>query len=209
MGFLSRRGSRQITSLLAILVIALLSVSAFAQSNTGRITGTVTDPSGAVVPNAKISALNVKTQSTRETTSNEQGNYVMTGVQPGLYNLTAIAGGFSRTVISNLSVEVSGTTEADLKLKVGAGTETVEVAANAITVQTTDSSKSAVITMKDIDTLPALNRTPITLAVNQPGVQLNPGDVSFSRINGQRQGSNNATLDGIDVNDSVVPRLGL
>lgn len=191
------------------MAIVLVSVSVFAQGNTGRITGTVTDPTGAVVGNAKVTAVNVKTQKAREASANEQGNYVIAAVDPGIYTLTATAAGFSKTVISNLAVEVSGTAEANFKMTVGSSNETVEVAANAVAVQTTESSKSAVITMKDIDTLPALNRTPITLAVFQPGVQVNPGDVSFSRINGQRQGSNNATLDGIDVNDSVVPRLGL
>lgn len=210
MGFLSGWRSRQtIATLLAILVIALLSVSAFAQLNTGRITGTVTDPSGAVVPNAKVVAVNVKTQAMKEVVTNEQGNYVITAVQPGVYTLTATATGFSKTVINNLTVEVSGTSEANFSMKVGSGSETVEVSANAVAVQTAESAKSNVITMKDIDTLPSLGRTPITLAVFQPGVQVNPGDVSFSRINGQRQGSNNTTLDGIDVNDSVVPRLGL
>lgn len=211
MGFLSRRGSRQTTvaSVAVLLVAMLVGVSLFAQTNNGRITGTVTDPSGAVVPNAKISALNVKTHTAKEATSNEQGSYTIPAVEPGVYTVTATASGFSKTVVSNLAVEVSGTAEADFSMKVGSGNETVEVAANAVAVQTTESAKSNVITMKDIDTLPALNRTPITLAVFQPGVQVSAGDVSFSRINGQRQGSNNTTLDGIDVNDSVVPRLGL
>jgi hypothetical protein len=192
-----------------ILVIVLLGVSAFAQGNTGRITGTVQDPSGAVVPNAKVTAVNITTQAAKETTSNEQGNYVLTAVQPGVYTVTVTAAGFNKAVTSNLSVEVAGTSEADFKMKVGSGSETVEVAANAVSVQTSESSTSRAITMKDIDTLPSLGRTPITLAVYQPGVQLEASDVSFSRINGQRGGSNNVTLDGIDVNDSVVPRLGL
>jgi hypothetical protein len=209
MGFLSRRGSRQSTSLLAILVIALLSVSAFAQTNTGRITGTVTDPSGAVVPKAKVVAVNIKVQSMKEAVTNEQGNYVITAVQPGVYTVTATAAGFSKVVINNLEVTVAASVDADFKMKVGSGSETVEVAANSVTVQTTESSTARAITMKDIDTLPQLGRTPITLAVFQPGVQLDPSDSSFSRINGQRQGSNNTTLDGIDVNDSLVPRLGL
>lgn len=210
MGFLSGWRSRQtITSLVAILVIALLGVSAFAQTNTARITGTITDPSGAVVPNAKVVAVNTKTQATREATTNEQGNYVITAVQPGIYTVTATAAGFSKAVTTNLEVTVAASVDADFHMKVGSGSETVEVAANAVTVQTTESSTSRAITLKDIDTLPQLGRTPISLAVYQPGVQLDPSDSSFSRINGQRQGSNNTTLDGIDVNDSVVPRLGL
>src|SRR5262249_40850511 len=88
-------------------------------------------------------------------------------------------------------------------------TDTVTVEANAVAVQTTDSQVSRAVNLRDIDTLPQLARTPITLAAFQPGVQTNPGDVTFSRVNGLRSGSNNSKLDGIHVNDSVVPRLGL
>ncbi|MGH9671585.1 MAG: TonB-dependent receptor domain-containing protein, partial [Bryobacteraceae bacterium] len=93
--------------------------------------------------------------------------------------------------------------------EVGQVAETVTVEANVERIQTSESHHGRVITMRDIDVLPQLGRTPIILAVFQPGVQINPGDVTFSRVNGLRQGSNNAKLDGIDVNDSVVPRLGL
>jgi hypothetical protein len=211
MRLLSSWGTRQTATLrlAVLLVIVLLGVSAFAQMNTGRITGTVQDPSGAVVPNAKVTAVNPRTQATKEATSNEQGNYVITAVQPGVYTVTVTAAGFSKAVTTNLEVTVAGNAEADFKMRVGSGSETVEVAANAVSVQTSESSTSRAITLKDIDTLPQLGRTPITLAVYQPGVQLDPSDNSYSRINGQRQGSNNVTLDGIDVNDSVVPRLGL
>src|SRR5207253_10780010 len=95
------------------------------------------------------------------------------------------------------------------KLKLGQATESVVVEANAESVQTTDSQLARSVTIREIDTLPQLGRTPITLSVFQPGVQINPGDVSFSHVNGQRGGSNNSKLDGIDVNDSLVPRLGL
>ena len=96
-------------------------------------------------------------------------------------------------------------------------TETIEVQANTISVQSTDAQVANSVTIKDIETLPQLARTPITLAVFQPGVQINPqangsssgADYSFAHVNGLRQGSNNNTLDGIDVNDSVAPRIGL
>jgi hypothetical protein len=102
-------------------------------------------------------------------------------------------------------------------LEVGQVTEVVEVKANVVSVQTADAQVSQSITMSDIATLPQLGRTPITLAIFQPGVQINPqadgsssgADYSFAHVNGLRQGSNNNTLDGIDVNDSVAPRIGL
>lgn len=99
-----------------------------------------------------------------------------------------------------------------MKLEVGQASESVSVEANSATVQTTDSTISQAINIKEVDLLPQLNRTPITLAIFQPGVQIDVRagqDSSYSHINGLRQGSNNSMLDGIDVNDSVAPRLGL
>jgi hypothetical protein len=94
-------------------------------------------------------------------------------------------------------------------MEVGQVTETVVVEAEAVRVQTADAQIGRSVTLRDIDTLPQLGRSPIILAVFQPGVQIDPGDTTFSRVNGMRQGSNNATLDGISVNDSVTARLGL
>ena len=83
------------------------------------------------------------------------------------------------------------------------------VEANAVRVSTTDAQLGRAITMRDIDVLPQLGRGPIALAVFNTGVQIDPSDTSYSRVNGTRQGSNNATLDGVEINDPVVPRLGL
>src|ERR1019366_5881451 len=86
----------------------------------------------------------------------------------------------------------------------------VEVQAEAVRIQSTEAQLGRTVTVKDIDTLPVLGRAPINLITFSPGVQMsNPVDVTFSNVNGQRQGASNATLDGIDVNDAVVPRLGL
>ena len=192
----------------ALAIVMLLTVPLLAQTG-ARIDGTVADQTGAVVPNAKITALNVKTQIAKQATSNAQGLYLITPVDPGIYNITVEATGFTKSVMNGVEVNVAGTYTADFKLTVGSTSESVEVVANQVTVQTSESAISRAITLKDIDTLPQLGRTPITLAVYQPGVQINPGDTSYSRVSGQRLGSNNTTLDGIDVNDSVVPRLGL
>ena len=99
----------------------------------------------------------------------------------------------------------------DVKLEIGTVTENVTVEATAVRVQMGEATIQRAITLRDIDTLPQLGRNPISLATFQPGVVLgtSPNDPSFARINGMRQGSNNNTLDGIDVNDAVVPRLGL
>src|SRR5262249_43167692 len=144
-----------------------------------------------------------------ETLADSAGNFIFASVQPGTYNLTAEAGGFRKSVISALELNVGAVVAQVLKLEVGQTSESVEVQASTVNVQTTDSQVSRTITLRDIDTLPQLGRSPIALSAFQPGVQINPGDTTFSHINGNRGGSNNATLDGIDVNDSLVPRLGL
>jgi Carboxypeptidase regulatory-like domain len=196
--------------------VLVLSISlCFGQTQTARLQGIVRDASGAVVPNAKIIAVNNQTKDVNDATSNTSGLYVLPALRPGTYTLSVEAAGFSKTTVTDIELAVSASIAQDVKLEVGKLTEVVEVAANAVTVATTDAQVSAAVTMRDIDTLPQLARTPITLAIFQPGVQIsqngsNTGtDTSYSRVNGMRQGSNNSTLDGIDVNDAVAPRLGL
>ena len=168
-----------------------------------------------MVPNAKVVAINNLTRDASDTTTNASGLYILPALRPGVYTLTVEAAGFAKTTITDIELAVSANIAQDVKLEIGRVTETVEVKANAVTVATTDAQVSSAVSMRDIDTLPQLARTPLTLAIFQPGVQIsqngsNTGtDTSFSHVNGLRQGSNNSTLDGIDVNDAVAPRLGL
>ncbi len=124
---------------------------------------------------------------------------------------------FANRLLTPLSSDAAANVSQAITLQVGQVTETIEVTANEIAVQTSDSQIDHSISLSDIETLPQLARTPITLAVFMPGVQINPqangsssgADYSFAHVNGLRGGSNNNTLDGIDVNDSVAPRIGL
>lgn len=190
--------------------LALLALSAVAQVATSRLEGIIQDQSGAIVPAAKITAVNDKTQVRAETSSNAQGLFVFPSLQPGLYTMTVEAQGFRRTVIGNLELNVGGTVSEVVKLEVGALTESVTVQANTERVQTTDAQVGRAITLRDIDVLAQLGRVPMELAVfATPGIQIDPSNYRLSRVNGLRQGSNNTTLDGIDVNDPVAPYLGL
>jgi hypothetical protein len=193
-----------------LLVLSLVGLPlAYAQTNNGRIEGIVEDTSGGVVPGARLTATYVKTELKVSATSGAQGEFVLTPLPPGIYRLSAEASGFRESEIEAIEVNVGAVVPQIVKLEVGTVNERVTVAANALTVATTDVQITRAINIRDIDTLPQLGRTPITLTAYQPGVQTNPGDVSFSRVNGLRQGANNSKLDGIDINDSVVPRLGL
>jgi hypothetical protein len=195
-------------SLWFFAVVVLLAVPLLSQTS-ARIEGSVQDQTGAVVAGAKISAVNIKTQAHSEVTSNAEGYYVIPSLQPGIYTVTIEAAGFQKEEIKNVELNVGATVPQRVVLRVGAVNESVVVEANAVSVQTTESQISSQVTLRDIDTLPQLGRTPITISVFQPGAQINPGDITFTHINGMRQGSNNSQLDGIDVNDSLVPRLGL
>ena len=188
----------------------LFSAISLAQVGTARLDGSVVDESGAVIPGAKVEAVDQKTKSRMSTTTNADGNYVFPSLQPSTYDISVEAKGFRTSVVSNVELNVAVTLTQKIKLEIGQVTERVVVETEAVTLQTTEAQIGRTITLRDIDTLPQLGRSPINLASFMAGVQLsNPGDTSFANVNGQRQGANNATLDGIDVNDAVVPRLGL
>jgi hypothetical protein len=199
------------------MVVVLVTGLCFGQTQSARLQGTVHDASGAIVPGAKVTAVNNATKETSEATANSSGLYVLPVLRGGVYSLTVEAAGFAKSVVTGIELAASANESQDVTLDVGRLTETVEVLANAVNVQTSDAQVANSVTISDIETLPQLARTPITLAIFQPGVQINPqangsssgADYSFAHVNGLRQGSNNNTLDGIDVNDSVAPRIGL
>lgn len=197
------------STLSVFAVAAIMAATLFGQVESARISGTVQDQTGAVIPSAQVTVVNTKTRGRAHVNADTSGSYTFLSLAPGTYTLTVEAPGFRKAVIDNIEVGVSAILAQNVKLEVGQTTESVEVQASSVSVQTTDSQVSRAINMRDIDTLPQLGRNPIALAPYSPGTQINPADNSFTHVNGNRQGSNNATLDGIDINDSLVPRLGL
>jgi len=208
---------RIFTGAAAAAALVLLSAHINAQTQTARLIGTVHDASGATIPSAMVTATQDETKNTTETTTNTSGEYVFPSLQPGVYTLSVEAPGFRKALVNALQLDAAASLSQTVTLQVGQVSETLEVKADAVSVQTTDAQLNQSVTLSDIATLPQLGRTPITLAVFQPGVQVNPqangsssgADYSYAHVNGLRQGSNNNTLDGIDVNDSVAPRIGL
>src|SRR3954452_6583469 len=178
-----------------LLFLALFTGLCFGQTQAARLQGIVHDSSGAIVPNAKVVVVHNQTKDSSEASTNASGLYVLAALRPGTYTLTVEAPGFSKTTVTDIELAVSASIAQDVKLEIGKLTEVIEVAANAVTVATTDAQVSAAVTMRDIDTLPQLARTPLRLAIFQPGVQIsqngsNTGtDTSFSHVNGLRQGS--------------------
>src|SRR5437879_2297598 len=154
-----------------LVVFTLLAIPVFAQT-AARLDGTIQDQTGAVVPNAKISALNVKTHAEESTTSNSQGFFTIPTLTPGVYYIRIESAGVQQQVVKNLELTVGAIVAQTYKLKVGQSVDSVVVEANAVSVSTTDSQLGSAVNIRDIDTLPQLNRTPISIAVFQPGVQI-------------------------------------
>ena len=144
------------------------------QTTTARLTGTVHDSTGAVVPNAKVTVVNSGTKVKTEATSNASGDYVLSALQPGNYALTVEATGFRKAIVESIELDAASNVAQSVTLEVGQMTEVVEVTANVVNVNTTDSQIANSVTIKDIETLPQIARTPLTLAVFQPGVQIFP-----------------------------------
>jgi len=117
-------------------LIILSTGIALAQSERGTIAGTVTDPSGAAIPGAKVVVTNKNTNTSNSTVSNEVGNYTVPNLAPGDYNLRVEHQGFKASAITDIVVNATASLRADITMEVGATQQTVEVSATAIALQT-------------------------------------------------------------------------
>ena len=139
-------------------------------TNTGTVVGTVTDQSGAVVPGANISLTDTSTRSARTTVSNGTGQYVFTNVPPGTYDIGVTKSGFESAKIQGQSVAVGTQTTANIKLKVGNESQTVEIVAEGAQLQTLNATVGGAIAPEAIQALPSLLHDAGTFTELQPGV---------------------------------------
>lgn len=150
--------SRQATVFAVLLFVAWVVVAGvvpvFGQAVNGTLLGTLTDPSGAVVGDAKVTATEVSTQVTRVTQSNASGNYVFPDMPPGVYEVVAEAPGFKRETRADLRLDVNSTVRADLRMQPGAVTEVVEVTGVAPILQTDRADVAQKIESTQLEQLP-------------------------------------------------------
>src|SRR5260370_30785672 len=118
-----------------LLLCLFLTLPVAAQTATAELNGSVTDASGAVVANAKVTATNAETNSVREVTTDQAGNYVITLLPPGIYNLAVEAKGFKRAHQNNFELRVNQRGEINVQLQLGPASEAVEVQAAAATLE--------------------------------------------------------------------------
>ena len=211
----SKRSGTIVVVSIALVTVLLLSVCVYAQVSGATLTGTISDASGAVVPNAQISIKNVATGQERIFTTDAAGFYSSPNLLPGQYVVTVTAPGFSTEVRSGITLTVGGQQLLNFTMKVGEVSQKVEVTTEAPAIQLTSSTISGVVNQTDVVQLPLNGRDWTQLATLQPGVdsvnsiQANTGSKDRARrgygaqlsISGSRPQQNNYRVDGISVND--------
>ena len=185
-------------------VLLSLAVASAQSITTGKIVGTVTDASGAMVPKAQVQLVDTDTNATAVATTDDSGGYVFTNLQPGPYKLTVTMAGFRTATIASFAVEVDKTTNLPVKLEVGGSTDVVEVtAASTAQLQTTDAQIGNTVSTESILHLPTLQRNATELMNLQPGVVAG-GAALIMRVSGAIDDQNTVTLDGIDITQNLV-----
>ena len=139
--------------LLTLCFVLFAARGAWAQANAG-IGGTVTDASGAVIPDASVTITNEGTSVSSKTATSGAGTYAVTGLTPGQYTITVEKTGFKKSVQNHVNVEVTVTSTRDFSLASGAATETVEVTAQAISLNTTQPQMGTTIEPTVVKSLP-------------------------------------------------------
>jgi hypothetical protein len=198
------------------LALVLLTTTAFSfgqatSVNGGAIQGTITDPSGAIVPDATITVLSVDTGSSKTVTTDKAGLYSVGPLNPGSYTVTVVASGFQHLAVTTV-VRTGTATPGNFKLTLGSSAETVEVNAGELQVNTEAIGVSGVITREQIDALPVNGRNILDYAQLQPGVVLESGQsfdptkagysaISVSGVGGR---TTRILLDGQDITDETV-----
>jgi hypothetical protein len=196
-----------------IAVIAFLLFStcpAIAQEVSASITGIVTDPSGAVVANANVTARDVERGTSWPTTTNTSGVYFFPRIPPGNYELKFDAQGFKTTIRPDVVLEVNQRARLNITLEIGSVSDSVQVTGEAPLLQTDTTIVGSTITTTNLSNAPIRSRNYISLTLLAPGVTTtNPSDFANDRrtsgggrpyVNGNRKEANNFLLDGIDNN---------
>ena len=213
---MKRRTELSSTMRLCALIVGALLFGAsllHAQVDTGSISGTVTDASGAVLKGAAVTLTNEGTGAELTTTTGDSGNYTFSPVRIGNYTVSASSAGFQKTTQRNLTVNVGANVLANFTLKPGAVSETVEVTSTTPQLQTQDASVGQVVDARNVNNLPLNGRNFTFLAQTVAGVNTPQADTRGNAAsgafaaNGNRPAQNNYMLDGIDNNSDTVDFL--
>ena len=194
-----------------IVCLTAFPVIAFAQTDRGTLTGTVSDPSGAVIPGVSIEAKNIQTGATYQAGSSETGNYTLAQLPAGTYELSATLPGFKRFVREGIIVSVATVLRIDVTLEVGAAGESVTVESASPLLKTESGEVSHNLTTEQVNNLPVLTLSPSVGQTSTLGNIRNPLQVlnllpgaSFAndnqlRVNGMPSATQAIRIEGQDA----------
>jgi hypothetical protein len=193
---------------LFVVCLALALVPAMhGQSITATITGTVTDSSGAVIPNAAISIINTETNVRTEARTDAGGNYTVPLLPRGQYSLEVTAQGFRKTVREHITLQVQQTARIDVEMTVGQVADTVLVTADAVRLETENATLAKIVDNRSIVNLPLNTRNVYSLVFLTPGVTgtvgSSYGEMRYS-VNGGRQRTMDTLIDGVTAAHPTV-----
>lgn len=195
----------KISQFLASTII-LSGLALFGQTSRGTVTGLVLDQTGAAISTAQIELRNTATNIKRATISNEAALYRFDAVDPGSYEISVSATGFTTARVNRFEVAAGQVASVDVRLEIGSLKDVVTVSAEAATLQTEAPVRGGTISTMAATELPVSTRNPVSLVLTMPGVSSNRngfGVGTFS-VNGSRGRSNNFLIDGTENNDISV-----
>ncbi len=190
--------------LVAAMLFVLNAAPLMAQSSTtGGLTGTVTDPSGAIIAGATVTIANLGTGQTRTVTTDANGSYKFTQLQPGNYSVTFSASGFKSLEVPTVAVSITETTVLNRSLEVGSQTQQVTVESTAVTIQTQNATVGTLVGARTVTTLPLSSRNYTNIIDLSPGVVVNVASAAAVgngtqdiNVNGNGSDQNNYMMDG-------------
>src|ERR1700677_500399 len=201
---------------LLALWLALIAAAFFgklqveAQSTTASIHGTVTDSTGAVLPDVTVTVENMSTSISSSRKTDSQGYFIFPDLHiGGPYTVTISKEGFHKFISTGIMLDLSSAREVEAKLEVGTSSQTVEVHSATIQVETADMQLKNVIGASELEELPTLGRDAVQLQKTAPGVvESNDREGTFS-TNGSQTQENSYLLDGTDINDILLNQPGI
>jgi hypothetical protein len=209
--------------IMAVAILLICASATWAQTITGGVNGIVTDPSGAVIPNAKVAATNVETGVVTETTTNSDGVYNIRFLQIGQYKVSVTAPGFGTSTYGPFTIDTGQNLKIDAKLSLESQQQKVSVEAEIAPLINTESPVlSTTLDTRAIENVPLVSRNIIALTMFLPGaISTNPngfvsnaaisGPISSNQsvsVNANRQQTNQYLLDGMNINETINDQAG-
>lgn len=187
-----------------LVVLALVGLPVFGQAtSSGSLTGTVTDPKGAVIAGATVTLVSNETKQEFTAQANGEGTFTIPSLFAGVYTATVSQQGFKTAKVTEIKVAVGTPSSITVALEVGAASETVTIVGGGELLQTQSATVGTTLTGRQITDIPTASRNALDLVMAMPGTGT-PGRPRTSSVNGLPKGALNITMDGINVQDNLL-----